>query len=292
MVNKILVTGATGYLGRHTLAHLLAGKPASQLVGLVRDRAKAADLLALGIEIRQADYLRPDTLVSAFAGIEKVMLTSAHAFTDRDTAHGNVIEAAAAAGVDHLVFMSIIRNTDYTMKEITTGDTFAEQKLLASGLAWTLVKHPPFLDVLHFYIGAKAHQTGIHVPAGAGKFAAASRDDLAAAHAAILSGSGHKNKTYVLTGAPAVSFEDIAGFLSAITGRKVPYVTIPDQAYLDLLKRTAGVPDFIAEFALAWVKGMNAGEWRHQTGDLEMLIGRHPTTAAEFFRDVYVPAAG
>src|SRR4051794_12150956 len=107
-MSKILVTGASGHLGRKTLLQLLKRKPADRLVALVRDPAKAKDLAALGIAVRQGDYLDTESLKRAFKGIEKVMLTSTHAFTDRKTAHANVINSAAEAGVKHVVYMPVI----------------------------------------------------------------------------------------------------------------------------------------------------------------------------------------
>jgi NAD(P)H dehydrogenase (quinone) len=287
-VGKILVTGASGVLGRKTLLHLLKRKPANQLVGFVRDPLKAGELAAAGIELRQGDYLDPKSLLRSFEGVEKLMLISTHAFTDRNTAHANVIDAAAKAGVKHLVFMPIMRraHSSFKMKEITEEDIFTERKLLSSGLTYTLAKHPPFLDVLATYIGPKAHETGVRVPAGKGKFTAATRDDLAAAHAAILTEGGHENESYRLTGNPPVSFSDIATILSKVHGRKVPYVPVSDQEYVEI-KRGEGWPDFVAEFALKWVEGMNAGEWEEPTSDLERLIGHKPKTPAEFFRDDY-----
>jgi NAD(P)H dehydrogenase (quinone) len=285
-VSKILVTGASGDIGRKTLRHLLEKRPASDLVALVRDPAKAEDLAALGIELRRGDYLDRASLVQAFTGIRKLMLTSTHAFTDRKTAHANVIDAALAAGVEHLVYMPIFRKAHSTvsMKEITEEDIFTEQKLRSSGLTYTLAYHPPFMDVLAFYIGTNAVQTGIRVPAGNGRFAAATRDDLAAAHAAILAGEGHENKSYSLTGDPAVSFSDIADILSDIHGKKVPYVALSESDYLASMTAN-GAPDSLAQFVLEWVRNMNGGEWQEQTTDLETLIGRKPKTAAEFFRD-------
>ncbi len=290
-MGKILVTGASGSLGRKTLLALLKRRPADDLVALVRDPAKADDLRALGIELRQGDYHDRASLTSALAGLEKVMLTSAHAFTDRNTAHANVIDAAVKNGVSHVVFMSIIRNSDFTMKEITADDLFAEEKLRSSGLDWTIVRHPPFFEILGFYMGLQAHETGVRILEGDGKFAPATRDDLAEAHAAILAGDGHASKAYALAGSPAVSFREIAGILSDIVGREVSYTPLGHDAYVEHLKASAGVPDFIAEFAFEWVRGMNAGEWGPETGDLEVLLGRRPTTASDYFRDVYVPAA-
>lgn len=194
------------------------------------------DLASLGIDLRQGDYSDPASLTRAFKGIQKLMLISTHAFTDRNTAHANVIDAAVEAGVEHLVFMPIIRkdNSSYVLKEVTKEDIFTEQKLFSSGLTYTLAKNPPFLDALPTYIGTNAHETGVRIPAGSGKTAAATRNDLAEANAAILTGNGHENKSYTLTGDPAVSFADMADILSEIYGKKVPYTPISDQDYIDL----------------------------------------------------------
>jgi NAD(P)H dehydrogenase (quinone) len=127
----------------------------------------------------------------------------------------------------------------------------------------------------------------VRVPAGDRKFGAATRDDLAAAHAAILAEPGHENKTYQLTGAPAISFSDIAGVLSNLTGTTVPFVKISDEEYLAAIGK--GVPDYVAQFVLEWVHNMGDGEWEEQTKDLETLIGRKATTPTEFFRDGYLP---
>ena len=145
---RILVTGASGNIGRLTLQHLLKRVPASDLVGLVRDPAKATDLAAAGIEIRQGDYFDYDGLVRAFEGIAKVMLVSATAFTDRNTQHQNVISAARQAGVKHIVYMPIIREAEsaFTLPDITEQDRFVEEQLKASGLTYTLVRHPPAVE--------------------------------------------------------------------------------------------------------------------------------------------------
>ena len=285
---RILVTGASGNIGRLTLQHLLKRVPASDLVGLVRDSAKAADLAAAGIEIRQGDYFDYDGLVRAFEGITKVMLVSATAFTDRNTQHQNVISAARQAGVKHIVYMPIIREVGsaFTLPDITEQDRFVEEQLKASGLAYTLVRHPPFLESVAFYIGGNALETGVHAPAGAGKAGYASRDELAEAHAVVLSQAGHEGKTYSLYGDPAVSFADVAQILSDISGKPVPFVASSDQDYIAHLV-AAGLPESAAGFALAWVQGVNAGAWDGKTGDLEHLLGRKPTTAAEFLRANY-----
>lgn len=286
-MTTILVTGATGTVGRKTLQHLLKRKPAGELVGLARDPEKAADLAAAGIEIRQGDYADHVGLVQAFTGIGTVMLVSATAFTDRNAHHANAIEAAREAGVRRVVFMPVIhKDGSDVLPQITREDRFAEEALRASGLAWTIVRHPPFLDTIESYIGGKALETGVHLPAGAGKAGFASRDDLAEAHAVVLTEPGHEDTSYSLHGDPAVSFADVAGILSDIGGKPVPFVACSEQDYVDRLL-AAGLPAPAAEFVLEWVRGINAGEWDGEAGDLETLLGRKPTTATEFLRAHY-----
>jgi NAD(P)H dehydrogenase (quinone) len=219
------------------------------------------------------------------------MLTSTHAFTDRIAAHGNVIDAAVKAGIQHMVYMPIYRKpgSTFSMKEITEEDKYTVEKLLASGLTYTLARHPPFLEPAAMYAGLTAARDGVRVPAGNGKFTAATRDDLAAAHAAVLSGAGHENKTYYLSGSPAVSFADIAAILSEIHGKQVPYITVSDEEYVKIVN-TAGLPEFIAQFVLKWVQGMNLGEWEEETQDLEALIGHKPTTPAAYLRELAAAA--
>lgn len=285
---KILVTGATGNIGRKTMQHLLKRLPATDLVGLARDPAKAADLAAAGIDIRQGDYFDHDGLVRAFEGIDKLMLVSATAFTDRNTQHHNAISAARQAGVQHIVYMPIIHEAGsaFTLPDITEQDLFVEEKLKASGLAYTLVGHPPFIESIPFYIGGNALETGVHAPAGAGKAGYASREDLAEAHAVVLTDDDHQDKTYALYGDPAVSFADVARILSNISGKPVSFVASTDRDYIDHLM-AAGLPEPAARFALGWVHGINAGAWGGKTGDLEKLLGRKPMTAAEFLRTNY-----
>jgi NAD(P)H dehydrogenase (quinone) len=151
------------------------------------------------------------------------------------------------------------------------------------------VKHPPFLESVNLYIGLNAPETGVRLPEGNGKFAASSRDDLAEAHSIVLTEPGHENKTYSLSGDPAVSFPEVASILSEILGKKVPFIPISDQEFLDL-KLADGLPDFVTRFVLRWVQGMGEGEWSEQSGDLEKLIGHKPRTVTEYLRETYTAA--
>ncbi|MEH6682005.1 MAG: SDR family oxidoreductase [Sediminicola sp.] len=282
-MTKILVTGATGVVGKGTVGHLLKkGVPASQIIGLSRKKENLEDLAAKGVEVREGDYSDYGSLLRAFEGVDKIMLTSAIAFTDRSTQHYNVITAARQAGVKHLVYMAIMRRdgSGRIMPEVTESDLFTEQVLRSSGLDFTILYHPPFADLLSFYYSPDPYENGIKVPAKNGKMAPATRDELAEAHAEILTTAGHENKTYSLGGSDAISFSDIAKILSEIKGQPVPFTTITAEEYIDGMV-AQGVARHVAEFITGWVLAIEGGEFEHRSGDLERLLGRRTKTFRE-----------
>jgi NAD(P)H dehydrogenase (quinone) len=283
-MTKILVTGVTGVVGKSTVEHLLKkGVSAREIIGLSRKKEELTDLTDKGVEIRPGDYFDYDSLLRAFEGVEKVMLTSAVAFSDRFTQHYNVITAARQAGVKHVVYMAIMRKegSGRIMPEITESDLFTEQVLKSSGLDYTILYHPPFTDILPIYYDSNPYVNGIKVPAGHGNMAPATRDELAEAHAEILSTSGHHKKTYSLGGNDTISFSDIAEILAEIKGKSVPFSTVTKKEYIDTIV-AYGTPLRIAEFLTNWVIAINEGEFEHQSGDLERLIGRKPKTFREY----------
>jgi NAD(P)H dehydrogenase (quinone) len=273
---KILVTGVTGLIGKATVEQLLKkGVQASQIVGLSRKKEQTEELAAKGVEIRFGDYFDYDSLTRAFKGIDKVMLTSTVAFTDRSTQHFNAITAARQAGVKHVVYMAIMRRegSGLIIPEVTESDLFTEQVLKSSGITYTIVYHPPFTDALSLYFDPNPYENGIKVPANNGKIASATRAELAEAHAEILSTAGHENKTYSLGGSNTVSFAEIAEILADIKGQPVPFTSVTSAEYTDAIM-AKGVPRNVAEFINGWAIAMEKGEFEFQSGDLERLLGR------------------
>ena len=287
-MGKLLVTGATGNLGRLTLQLLLERRPAEQLAGLARTPERAADLAALGVDIRPGDYFDPASLVSAFDGVDKLLLVSAQAFTDRNTQHFNAIAAAKLAGVKHVIYTAIQRDDELGINQVgvTESDVFAEQTLRASGLTYTILRNPMYLDQFDVYVAADAYETGVRVPPGEGTMAPALLRDLAAANVAVLTQDGHDDKTYTLNGSEAASFRDIAATLSQIHGAPVPYRPVGVEEYLESYLQK-GIPRPVAEFMTAWVVGVGQGSFSRNTGDLERLIGYRPTGYREFLEKNY-----
>src|ERR1700761_4674644 len=279
-MGKILVKGATGYLGKKVIKHLLNRVPASDIIGLARATEKTEALGAAGVEVRIGDYFDYGSLLKAFQGIEKVLLIGSHSFTDRFTQHYNVITAAREAGVKHIIYNSIMR-TDRYFEGISDSDIFSEQTLKASGLTYTVLFQAPFSEILHFYYGFTPLQTGFNLTEGEGKMAPVTREDLAEAEALILTTSGHENKTYTLTGSESISFKDIAESWEKIKGQPVAYNVISGQQYVDMLV-SAGIPEFIGQFGLRWIDYINAGEYDGSPGDIENLLGRKTQTYHDY----------
>ncbi|TWR24976.1 SDR family oxidoreductase [Mucilaginibacter achroorhodeus] len=283
---KILVTGITGEIGKLTVSHLLKkGVPPSDIIGLSRKIDVNDGLIEQNVEMRIGDYLNYESLLNAFKGINKIMLTSAVAFSDRFTQHYNVITAARQAGVKHIVYMAIMRKegSRRIMPEITESDLFTEHLLRSSGLNYTIVYHPPFTDVLSLYYGAHPLEDGIEIPASNGKMAPATRDELAEAHAEILSTAGHENKTYSLGGSELISFEDIAHVFGETFHKPVSFSTISKEEYIDKFV-AKGTPRKVADFLTSWVVAIEEGEFDHQSGDLERLLGRKTKSFIEYLQ--------
>ena len=287
MRNKILVTGASGHLGRATLLHLLEKRPADQLIGLVRDPGKASDLAARGIEIRQGDYLDYDSLVRAFGDVEKLLLVSAVAFTDRIKSHYNVITAARQAGVRHIVYTAVARKPGslFNLPQVTEPDIFTEQTLKASGVEFTIAAQGPFLDTIGPFIGNSAPGGEFPVLAGSGKIAAVTRDDLGRAQAVILTEPGHENKVYALNAGSGETFADMARIIGKSRGEDVQVITTTDQQWMDERIRM-GFPEPAAVFLLAWAQAMANGEFS-PSDDLERLIGSKPTSMKAYLEANY-----
>jgi len=294
-MEKILVTGVTGVVGKGTVEHLLKkGVPAKQIIGLFRRKEGTEALIAQGVEVRFGDYFDYESLLRAFEGVDKVMLTSAVAFTDRFTQHYNAITAARQAGVKHVVYMAIMRKegSGRIMPEVTESDLFTERVLKSSGLDYTILYHPPFMDTLLFYYGSNPYEHGIKIPANKGKMAPATRDELAEAHASILTTPGHENKIYSLGGTDSISFFDIAKILSEIKGQHVPFTTITAEEYIDAII-ASGVARNVAEFITNWVLAIEEGEFEYQSGDMERLLGRKTKSFRDYIESALPsPAAG
>ncbi|WNV83401.1 SDR family oxidoreductase [Umezawaea sp. Da 62-37] len=271
----IVVTGATGHLGKLVVEALLRKVPASEVVAAVRTPAKAADLAERGVQVRTADYTDPASLVAAFAGADKVLLISGNEVGQRLPQHTAVINAAKEAGVAHLVYTSIL-HADTTTMALAPEHKATEEAIHASGLPFTFLRNGWYTENYAQTI-AQAVQTGTFAgSAGDGKVGAAARADFADAAATVLTTDGHEGKAYELAADEPWSYQELADELTRATGKTITYQDVPPAQHQEVLT-AAGVPAPFATMLVDSDRGIATGELVSTTGDLSRLAGR-PTT--------------
>lgn len=275
---RILVTAATGQLGRLVITELLQQLPASALAVAVRDPSRAADLAALGISVRAANYDDPASLEQALAGIERVLLIASNELGKRKQQHRNVINAAARAGVGFIAFTSLLHAAE-TPLGLGAEYRDTEAALHASGLPFAVLRNGWYTE----NITATAAQevlSGVRTGAAAqGHFSTAARADYAAAAAVVLTAETASGQVYELAGDTSFSLDDYAATLSRVSGKPVHYDNLSPAEYrVHLL--AVGVPPTLALLLSDWDAGAAQNALYDNSRTLSRLIGR-PTTPLE-----------
>lgn len=283
----ILITGATGGLGKETIDALLEKIPANQIVALARNREKTAALEQKGIEVRIGDYSDYQSLLTAFKGIDKVLAISAAAFSDRIAQEKNVIDAAIQAGVRHLLFTSIQRteNRKWVIPYVTEANLTIESYLKNSGLTYTILKNTLYADTLPFLLG-NVLQDNVQFPAGSGKVAFATRKDLGEGIAVLLIGNDFENQEITLCNIKSWSFEEVASEFSSLASRQIHYNDINNNLYV-ANKIRLGIPEIAAKFAADWAAAAKEGEFSETTDTLEKLLGRKPADLKLYLKEAF-----
>ncbi|WP_428660121.1 SDR family oxidoreductase [Runella sp.] len=283
----ILVTGATGHLGKATIDFLLNTVSANQIAALVRDEAKAEELAAKGVELRRGDYNDIDSLEKAFAGVDTLLLVSSASLEDRVGQHINAINAAVRAGVKHLIYTSVVKASHET-KFIPGADHIkTEEYLKQSGILYTIFRNTFYAEVLPTLWGNVLESGQWFYPADAAKANFAARKDMAEALANVLvSPEKHLNKTYEITGSKSYTFAEIAEQLSDVTGKTITYTDIPLDAFKEGLTK-AGVPQQYVPIIVSISEAFKAGEMDATEEDLETLLGRKPTSLSTYLQETY-----
>ncbi len=275
----IVVTGATGKLGRHVVEGLLKKVPAKEVAVAVRDAAKAADLAARGVTVRAADYAKPETLASALAGAERLLLISSSELGQREAQHKAVVAAAKAAGVKLLAYTSLLR-ADTARISLAAEHRATEEAIRASGIPYVFLRDGWYLENYTENLGSALSHGVILGSAGEGRVAAASRADYAAAAVEALTGAGHAGRTYELAGDRSFSMAELAAEVSRASGRPVAYRDLPEKEYAAALAGF-GLPVAVAEMLADADAALGRGELDAHGDDLRRLIGRPTTTLAE-----------
>ncbi|MET4668593.1 MULTISPECIES: SDR family oxidoreductase [Streptomyces] len=272
---SIVVTGATGQLGRLVIDELLATVPAGEIAAVVRNKEKAAALAARGVELRIADYDRPETLAGAFRAGDRVLLISGSEVGKRVAQHTALIDAAKAAGVAQLAYTGILGGPDADFA-LADEHKATEQLILDSGLPHTFLRNGWYTENYTANLAPVLEHGAVVANAGDGRVASASRADYAAAAAVAVTGEGHLGKVYELSGDTAWSFAEYAALLSEVTGKEIAYKNVPADVHQEILVG-AGLPEGFAAILADVDEAIARGRLAGTSGDLARLTGR-PTT--------------
>jgi uncharacterized protein YbjT (DUF2867 family) len=270
----ILVTGATGKVGGQALRRLV--EKGLDVRALVRDPAKI-EALGLGVEAVQGDLDNPDTIPPAMAGVDKVLIVAGG--WDIPAEDANMIAAAEAAGVGHVVLLSSLG----VEAGVASGPFHApgEEKLRSAGVGWTILRPAFFMANALMWRDTVVGQGVVYEPTGAGRHALVHPADVGDVAAEVLAGDGHAGQTYELTGPEAISTADCAAALAAGLGREVQHVDIPDEAFRDGMTK-AGAPPPLVDNLARYYAMVKAGDFAMVTTTVADLLGRPARTFPEW----------
>lgn len=271
----IVVTGATGQLGRLVIDSLLKSVPASEIVAAVRNPDKASDLAARGVQVRQCDYNQPATLDTTFKGADKLLLISSSELGQRTSQHRAVIEAAQRANVKLLVYTSVL-HADTSPLGLAVEHQETETLLRASGLPAVVLRNGWYTENYTAGIPVALAHGVVLGSAGAGKIASAARADYAAAAAAVLTRDDQAGRVYELAGDTCYTLAAFAEEIARQSGKAVLYQDLPEADYKAALI-SAGLPEGFAALLADSDVGASQGGLFDDDHQLSQLIGR-PTT--------------
>ncbi|HBH7008112.1 quinone oxidoreductase 2 [Citrobacter freundii] len=280
----IAITGATGQLGQHVIESLLKTVPASQIVAIVRNPAKATALSQQGITVRQADYSDEAAFTTALQGIDKLLLISSSEVGQRAPQHRNVINAAKAAHVKFIAYTSLL-HADTSPLGLADEHVATEQMLAESGIAYVLLRNGWYTE--NYLASAPAAlEHGVFIgAAGEGKIASATRADYAAAAARVISEDGHAGKTYELAGDAGWTLSQLAAELAKQSGKKVVYQNLSEADFAAALKGV-GLPAGLANMLADSDTGASKGGLFDDSHTLSKLIGRPTTSLADSVKGI------
>lgn len=279
------VTGGSGALGRLAVRELLArGVAAHDVVALARTPSKAADLIALGVQVRTADYgdLRAQT--AALAGVDRLLLVSSSEAGRRVAHHTNVIGAAEKTGVSRIVYTSML-NADDSTNPLAEEHRDTEAVLRAAAVPFVSLRNGWYTENYTDQLRSYLQRGEIVGTTGRGAISAATRQDYAEAAVVILSQDGDEARTYEL-GGPAFTLAELAQVIHEVTGTPVAYRDLPAREYVAALQG-AGMSEDTARFIAALDTSIAQGDLQTDSQDLAHVLGRSPTSLADAVQDAY-----
>lgn len=296
---SIVITGASGSYGRQVTELLLAKMPARELILVTRNPTTLAPLAARGAQVRFGDFDKPETLVPALAGAEKMLLISTLAVgARRQRQHSAAIEAAGKAGIKHIVYTSSVGIHPKSPSFACVDHYFTEELLRRSGMAFTFLRDAQYAEIVATMIMPMAIRTGkLVMSTGDGCMAFVSKKDCVASAAAVLSSPGHEGAAYEITGPELYTFADAAALASELSGKPVEYVAVtPEEklaffdaagvprAYADGMANDDGTGVWGSEEMLSYERAIRERYFSVCSHHVQLLTGR----PARSLRDVFV----
>lgn len=282
----IAVTGATGQLGQLVIKHLLNKIEPQQIVALVRSLDKAEPLTSLGVQVRQADYSKPETLDAALDGVAKLLLISSSEVGQRATQHQNVINAAKQAGVELLAYTSLL-HADTSPLALAEEHVETEAYLQQADIPHVLLRNGWYTENYLASVAPAVANGGFIGCAKDGNISSAAREDYAEAAAAVLtSEEPQTGKMYELSGDDAYTLSELSALISKKSGKEVPYINMEEEDFAKALEG-AGLPGPFAAVLANSDSGASKGALYDDSHTLSSLIG-HPTKSLEQLIDGFL----
>jgi NAD(P)H dehydrogenase (quinone) len=272
---KFLVTGATGKLGSKVVESLLKTIPASQLAVSVRNPEKAEELRSQGVEVRQGDFDHPETLDTAFAGIDRLLMISADGDNEtRIRQHTDAVAAAERAGVKFIAYTSLA-NAQESKNLMAPPHVATETAIVKTGIPYSFLRNNWYLEnEIGSIQGVLAGAPWV-TSAGEGKVGWALQQEYAEAAAKVLVDTGHENTVYELSG-PLLTQEELVNTLGAVLGKEIPVEQVTDETYAEIMKGL-GLPDFVIPIVVGIQESIRNGSLEVESNDFEKLLGRPVT---------------
>ncbi|MEK2644498.1 SDR family oxidoreductase [Bdellovibrio sp. BCCA] len=278
----LLVTGASGHLGKLVLDTLLKG-PKRNIIATTRNPEKLNEYAKRGVTIRAADFNDASSLAEAFKGADRLLLISTDAIGSRIAQHKNAVEAAKKAGVKHIIYTSY-PHPDKAPAAVAPEHFETEKMIQSSGLSYTFLRNNLYADNLLPALATALSMGAFAGTAGKGKTAYVTREDCANAAAGALSASYTQNTVTDVTGPRAVSYEDIAGIVSEIAGRSLPYIDMPESEFKQALMKS-GLPETWADLFVSFDVTAKQGYANQVTSAVLELSGRAPKDIKDFLQE-------
>ncbi|MER9428234.1 SDR family oxidoreductase [Mesorhizobium sp. M0408] len=286
MTDTLLVTGASGQLGRGVINHLLDTLKVSpqRIIAATRNPENLADLAARGVTIRAVDFDDTASLASAFTGADRVLIISTNELAvpgKRLKQHETAVAAAKSAGVSHLLYTSMPNPEPGSPVLFAPDHHGTEQAIKASGIPYTIFRNGWYQENLFMALPHAIASGQWYTSAGDGRIAHGARDDMAAAIAASLASSATESTTYTLTGPKAHTMAEIAALVTEVTGKPIEVIQLSDEALTEGLK-AAGVPEGFAPVIVSFDTNTRSGRIGMVTDAVETLSGRKPRLLKQF----------